>query len=216
MYARLAGGTILWPIASSPHTKIKSPFYSTIWNFNLRDYPDQPFVHHLLSGIDNGINIGFTGNLIFRVFNNHSSALSNATAIASELERELSLNRKLGPFLSPQFTNFIGSPIPKKHSEPVRWHLIHDLSWPPGHSVNDYIPKELYMYCIFPKVCNISKGLGCIPDTDTKYSDIAYKTDLSFIDDELLVQIPIPDTVTGASERTNVSNNRTFNVTLNK
>ncbi|KAK3754686.1 hypothetical protein QZH41_015386, partial [Actinostola sp. cb2023] len=34
--------------------------------------------------------------------------------------------------------------IPKKRSEPVRWRLINDLSWPPGHSINDNIPKELY------------------------------------------------------------------------
>ena len=42
---------------------------------------------------------------------------------------------------------FTGSPlgaIPKKHSAPVKWRIIHDLSWPAGLSVNDGIPKDLF------------------------------------------------------------------------
>ena len=53
-------------------------------------------------------------------------------------------NRKVGPFLTPPFENFTGSPlgaIPKKHSAPVKWRIIHDLSWPTGLSVNDGIPR---------------------------------------------------------------------------
>ena len=56
-------------------------------------------------------------------------------------------NRKVGPFLTPPFENFTGSPlgvIPKKHSAPVKWRIIHDLSWPTGLSVNDGIPKDLF------------------------------------------------------------------------
>lgn len=161
MCARLAGGTTLWPIASLPQTQTKSPFDLNVWNFNLRDYPDRTFVDDLLNGIDNGLNIGFIGDRNFRVSNNHFSAISNATAVAKELERELSLNRILGPFLSPPFTNFIGSPmgaIPKKRSEPVRWRIIHDLSWPPGNSINDSIPKELYK-CRYDTLDNAIKQL---------------------------------------------------------
>lgn len=34
--------------------------------------------------------------------------------------------------------------IPKKHSQPPKWCIINDLSWPAGQSVNDAISKELY------------------------------------------------------------------------
>lgn len=73
--------------------------------------------------------------------------MKNTSAVAHELERELLSNRKLGPFVCPPSENFVGSPmgaIPKKRSVPVRWRIIHDLSWPPGHSINDAIPKDLY------------------------------------------------------------------------
>ena len=34
--------------------------------------------------------------------------------------------------------------IPKKHSQPPKWRIINDLSWPAGQSVNDAFSKELY------------------------------------------------------------------------
>ena len=67
--------------------------------------------------------------------------------MARELERELSLNRKIGPFLTRRFANFVESPmgaIPKKRSMPTKWRIINDLTWPAAHSVNDGIPKELF------------------------------------------------------------------------
>ena len=110
-------------------------------------HPDQTFVEELLTGIDNGVRIGFTGNRYSHISDNHLSATSNPGAIAMELERELRLNRKIGPFLSPPFKNFVGSPmgaVQKKRSSPVRWRIINDLSWPPGQGINDGIPKDLF------------------------------------------------------------------------
>ena len=34
--------------------------------------------------------------------------------------------------------------ILKKRSNPVKWRIIHDISGPAGHSVNDSIPKDLF------------------------------------------------------------------------
>ena len=48
-----------------------------------------------------------------------------------------------GPFNFPPFETFVGSPLgafPRKRSNKYR--VIHDLSWPPGQSVNDYISAE--------------------------------------------------------------------------
>ena len=73
---------------------------------------------------------------------NHPSATANLAPVAQELERELSLNRKAGPFLAPTFSNFVWFPmdaIPKKHSQPPKWRIINDLSWLAGQSVNDLL-----------------------------------------------------------------------------
>ena len=48
----------------------------------------------------------------------------NPEAVARELEREISLKHKIGPFLVPPFKNFVGSPmgaIPKKLGTPAKW-----------------------------------------------------------------------------------------------
>lgn len=51
----------------------------------------------------------------------------NITSTALELERELGLGRKIGPFLTPSAKNFVRSPmgaIPKKRSKPIQWCII--------------------------------------------------------------------------------------------
>ena len=73
---------------------------------------------------------------------NHPSATANLAPVAQGLERELSLNRKAGPFFAPTFSNFVW--FPKKHSQPPKWHIINDLSWLAGQSVDDAFSKELY------------------------------------------------------------------------
>jgi len=77
----------------------------------------------LLHDIRSGVNIGFSGNRYSQIYDNHLSASTNPEAVARELERELCLNRKIGPFLTPPFANFVGSPmgaIPKKRSMPMK------------------------------------------------------------------------------------------------
>ena len=81
------------------------------------------------------------------ISSNHRSATANPAPVAQELERELSPNKKAGPFFPPTFSNSVWSPmgtIPKKHLQPSKWRIINDLSWPAGQSVNDPFSKELY------------------------------------------------------------------------
>jgi len=55
--------------------------------------------------------------------------------------------------LTPDFTRFVGSPlgaIPKKHLTPPCFWVIHDISWPPGCSVNDFIsPGKFFCQYFF-------------------------------------------------------------------
>ena len=74
-----------------------------------------------------------------------SSALENPLTVDQYLLMECSLGRIAGPFVTPLFANLHVSHfgvIPK--SQPGKWHLILDLSHPPGSSVNDGIDPEEY------------------------------------------------------------------------
>ena len=119
-----------------------------MWRSCLWAHPDTDFVNDLLHDIEFGVHIGYQPiSRDYQIHTNHLSAILNPEPVAREIERELDLNRKVGPFLTPPFENFTGSPlgaIPKKHSAPVKWRIIHDLSWPAGLSVNDGIPKDLF------------------------------------------------------------------------
>lgn len=119
-----------------------------MWRSCLWAHSDTDFVNDLLHDIEFGVRIGYQPvSRDYQIHTNHLSAILNPEPVAREIERELDLNRKVGPFLTPPFENFTGSPlgaIPKKHSAPVKWRIIHDLSWPAGLSVNDGIPKDLF------------------------------------------------------------------------
>ena len=101
-----------------------------------------------LHDIEVGVHIRYQpATCAFQTSNNHLFARTNPGPVARENERELELNRKVGPFLAPPFQHFTGSPlgaIPKKHSDPVKWRIIHDLSWPTSLSINNGIPEDLF------------------------------------------------------------------------
>lgn len=63
--------------------------------------------------------------------------------IDAYLKTEISCGRVAGPFTMPRFPDlhisYFG--VVPKSNQLGKWHLIHDLSSPEGHSVNDSIPK---------------------------------------------------------------------------
>ena len=88
MFARLAGGSTLWPIVNS-FPDINSPFNPDTWADCLSRYPNRTFANDLLHDIHTGVNIGFSGNHYSQIYNNHLSATTNPKAVAKELECEL-------------------------------------------------------------------------------------------------------------------------------
>ena len=90
-----------------------------------------------------GVPIGYNGPRISRVHKNWNSAYKYGSAVKQVLLYDVQKGRKAGPFNFPPFETFVGSPLgafPRKRSNKYR--VIHDLSWPPGQSVNDYISAE--------------------------------------------------------------------------
>ena len=103
---------------------------------------DEDLKQYLISGFSNGFRIGFTGNASSEILQNHGSAKKNTEVVDNYLKNEVKAGRIFGPISKfPQ--KFHCSPlglVPKKDKNDFR--VIHDLSFPPGQSVNDFIPPE--------------------------------------------------------------------------
>ena len=121
------------------------------WPCTINPYRLQVFlegyeVKHKLELLD-GIRYGFNihSSLPSRLgcgYTNHKSALEDSSKVTAKLMKELELKRIAGPFDVPP-PGLITSPlasVPKKDSQEIR--LIHDLSFPSGNSVNEFIPRE--------------------------------------------------------------------------
>ena len=85
--------------------------------------------------------------------------------VSNYLTAEVALGRKVGLFNQPPFSTYIGSLmgiVIKKCSDSVKYHIIHDLSWPPRDSVNDHIDPDLYccIYASFNQVVSLIKKQG--------------------------------------------------------
>ena len=142
----------------------------------LRDYKDKHVCDLLLYGFP----IGFTGdeNTLERPkeiwkHKNYKGAEEFPVDINNYIEKESQMGSLIGPFKSNPFSNsLILSPlntVPKKDVSERR--IILDLSHPKGLSVNDFIPKDIYlgenMPVIYPRVDDLvqmikEKGRGCL------------------------------------------------------
>jgi hypothetical protein len=73
----------------------------------------------------------------------HSSKFYLFNGVQQKLDKEISHGRIAGPFTHIPLDNFVCSPlslVPKK--TPGEYRLIHNLSFPPGASVNTAIPEQ--------------------------------------------------------------------------
>lgn len=121
----------------------RSPFDVEYWASKLSNHPDQEYVDRILKYIREGVPVGYEGPRIGRVCKNWPSVQQFYPAVLANIENDLSKGRKAGPFSAPPFDTFVGSPMGafEKRSSPGKYRIIHDLSWPPGHSVNDGISQ---------------------------------------------------------------------------
>ena len=125
--------------ALSP-SNIESPLSVENLKKHLVNHPDKNFARKIIEYVQNGVPIGYDGPLQSRIHNNWPSVYLFSEAVYESIQKDILKGRKLGPFSSPPLENFVGSPMgafKKKHSSKIR--VIHDLSWPPGQSVNEHI-----------------------------------------------------------------------------
>ena len=103
---------------------------------------DTCLANYLIEGFTVGFKVGYLGTPTSVTYQNHSSAKTHPQIVEKYLESERAKGRILGPFKEPPKV-YQCSPIglvPKKEKGDFR--VIHDLSYPPGQSINDFIPPE--------------------------------------------------------------------------
>ena len=113
----------------------------------LSSYPDQDLASFIRNGLVHGFRIGYhKGRECLRSRGrNHPSALANPNVVDQKIQAELLAGRLLGPLLPHEAAQVHTSPlglVPKAHQS-NKWRMIHDLSTPLQHSVNDGILPDL-------------------------------------------------------------------------
>lgn len=126
----------------------------------LQGHPDAIF---LQQGFKEGFHIPHVDLQLLLSIRNHALVRSHATFLREYIQEELLAGRIVGPFRGPPSPTFISSPlgvIPKKESG--AFHVIHDLSYPKGRSVNDLIPNSLtfVVYEDFDHVVSLINAVG--------------------------------------------------------
>ena len=121
------------------------------------------FDEYLVSGFKYGFRLGYEGPRQFRTSDNLQAARDLPDIISKNLQKEVKLGRIKGPFKSLPFENLQISPIgcvPKKPTNEYR--MIHHLSFPENHSINDFICDELSTakYVSFDDAAKLLLSLG--------------------------------------------------------
>ena len=128
------------------------------------NHPDETFIKYtIIEGINNFVHIGYTGPKHYREYKNCKSVNTFYDAVLTSIKKDISKGRKLGPWDSPPSANFVGSPMGaflKKRSK-NKYRVIHDLSWPPGESINSGITDDCSVQYIFiDTVTSVIKDLN--------------------------------------------------------
>ena len=111
----------------------------------MQHHPDKKFATDIINFIDYGVPIYYNGPGLPNVYKNWNSCIKLSAEVTKNIADEVSKGRKLGPYLNPPFSNYVGSPMgafQKPSTGGIKTRIITDLSWPPGTSINDYISKE--------------------------------------------------------------------------
>jgi hypothetical protein len=124
--------------------RAKSVLKPIAWARLLSYHPNKCYSTMMNDYISKGVPILYDGPECSCFYPNWKSTLSFKSDVLKCIEKDILLGRKSGPFDSPPCPNFRSSPLgafAKSRTGKVR--VIHDLSWPPGGSINEYIPGDL-------------------------------------------------------------------------
>ena len=106
---------------------------------------------YLLDGFTDGFRLGCLVPPKANIAKNHKYVYDHPEVIKKHITKGVALGRIAGPFTKPPFENFISFPlgiVPK--SEPGKYRIIHDLSYPKNASVNTGVPREMPRFIMTP------------------------------------------------------------------
>lgn len=197
-------------IARCPTTgfAITTPFNAMAWAQRLAAtrYPHVAAAVTLVACLRLGVDLGFQGDRTrLQVGPNLQSAEQNALAVADNIQNEIRIGRRKGPYASPPFTFFYSNPLgvvfKKGKSKP---RVIHHLSWPrtgAGTSVNASIidfdvkldafdkavraVRELGAGCFMMKI-DIESAYRCIPVRPADWPLLGLQWDKQFYFDTVM------------------------------
>ena len=112
------------------------------WKNELQFHPDEQFSAHVLQLIEFGVPIGNHKPILPGIYENWPSTEKFREGVQKYINKHIAAGAIEGP-LPTLPSDFRGSPLgafEKGAAKKLR--IIHDLSWPPGGSVNDNIDKE--------------------------------------------------------------------------
>ena len=145
--------------------QVSTPLDADVWEAALLPHPDRAYASYVVQGLRGGFRVGFQwGAPLKSARNNMPSTRLRPEVITEHIAKEVGKGRMIGP-LPPSLkhvlhVNRIGL-IPKGHSA-GKFHLITDLSFPRGASVNDGISPDLVSlsYITVDDVAEIVQRLG--------------------------------------------------------
>ncbi len=122
----------------------KSPMHNEFWYHNMNDCPDTQLRDSVFHGLHYGVDIGSHGPDIGGVYPNWPSVYEHFDKVDKTIDEDLSRGRLVGPWTSPPCIGFVSSPLGAfvRHGGSGKVRVIHDLSFPPGRSVNDSINPD--------------------------------------------------------------------------
>lgn len=131
------------PLSSpSQLEEIVTPLRLLSFKDELSNHPNPDWVTALLEGLEKGVRLGYHGPRCHRIARNLLSAYTHPDIIDKEIEKEVSLNRILGPFDIPPLPNLQCSGVGVVEKKNGGWRMIMHLSAPTDNSINDGINKE--------------------------------------------------------------------------
>ena len=114
------------------------------WAQLLRQHPEKAKVKQTIESIVFGEPIGFCGPRFIYVARNPSSSEQALEAILKDIAKRDNARKIIGPFTSASTPGFRSSRIHSVPEDETKLRIIHDLSFPPGASINDGILSELF------------------------------------------------------------------------
>ena len=129
------------PTLSQQKTSLKDCI--AFWEHWLSHHPDEQYVCNVLDFIDNGIPIGHKGPESLVISDNWPSSAQFSDEVTQFIQEHLQLGNIGGPLTEPYPPDYRSSPLGafrRRTAGKVR--VIHDLSWPPSRSVNDFISAK--------------------------------------------------------------------------